>query len=65
MHVGGAWVGRRGRILIRGVAPQNGYTPLHAAAMGVHLEVARVLLDAGADITAEDNVSQRRVGGEG
>jgi hypothetical protein len=30
-----------------------------------HLEVARVLLVAGADITAKDNVSERGVGREG
>ena len=65
MHVGGAWLGHRGRVLTRGGAPQYGRTPLHAAAMGDHLEVARVLLDAGADIIAEDNVSERRVAGEG
>jgi len=65
MHVGGAWLGHRGRVLTRGGAPQYGRTPLHAAAMGDHLEVARVLLEAGAGITAKDNVSERRVGGEG
>ena len=65
MHVGGAWVGRRGRILMRGRASQIGHTPLHGASMGDHLEVARVLLVAGADITAKDNVSERRVRREG
>jgi len=45
-------------------------TPLHIAVRKArtsqaHLEVARVLLEAGADITAKTNVSERRVGGEG
>ena len=52
-------------MLTRGCAPQDGETPLYIAAEKGHLEVARVLLEAGADITANDNVSERRVGGEG
>jgi len=44
---------------------QYGMTPLHAAAIGGHLEVARLLLEVGADITAKDEVGERRVGGDG
>ena len=58
-------MGRSGRVLTQGGAPQYGCTPLHFAAYNGHLEVARVLLGAGAGITAKDNVSERRVGGEG
>ena len=36
--------------------------PLNAAAISGHLEVARLLLEAGADITAKDTVSGRSVG---
>ena len=83
--MGGARVGRRGKVLTRERASQDGQwrrTPLHIAAMqgkcivlcnpwgrfafkGDYLEVARVLLEAGADITAKDGVSERRMGGEG
>jgi len=50
---------------MRGRASQIGRTPMHSASMRDHLEVARVLLVAGADITAKDNVSERGVGREG
>ena len=43
-------------------APQSGYTPLHWAASNRHPEVARVLLEANADVNARDKV---RVGGRG
>jgi hypothetical protein len=55
-------VGRTGWALTRGGAPQNGWTPLHCAAIKGHPEVARALLEARADITAKDNVSGRWVG---
>ena len=64
-HVGGARVGRRGQVLTWGRAPQHGFTSLHSAVDRDHLEMARVLLEAGADVTAKCNVSERRVGGEG
>ena len=58
-------MGRRGRVVTRGRAPQEGVTPLSIAAREGHLKVARALLQAGADITKKDNVSERRVGGKG
>ena len=58
-------MGHRFRLLTRGHAPQLERTPLHAAVMEDQLEVVRVLLGAGADISARDMVSDRRVGGEG
>jgi hypothetical protein len=58
-------VGRTGCALTRGRAPQNGYTPLHGAAVTAYLEVARALLEARADITAKDDVSEGGLGGEG
>lgn len=36
-------------------AADNGYTPLHWAALGRHLNVVRLLLEYGADAEAEDN----------
>ena len=60
-------VGRKGWLLTRGRAPQfNPSTPLHYAAKNCaqkgDLEVARALLEAGADITVEDEVSEGGVG---
>ena len=46
-------------------APQDGLTPLHVAAGNDHPEVARALLEAQADITAKDHVSEGGGGGEG
>ena len=51
---------RRGRVLTRRRAPQDGCTPLHAAAARGHLAVVQVLVDAGADTDAKNVVSQRR-----
>ena len=56
---------RKGWVLTQGCAPQVGWTPLHMAADSGNLEVARALVQAGADITAKNNVSEREVGGEG
>ena len=49
-------------MLTGGFAPQSGFTPLHISARKGHLEVARLLLEAGADITAQTLVSGRIVG---
>jgi ankyrin repeat protein len=38
-------------------APQNGWTPLHAASSHDHAEVVRALLATGADVEAKDEVS--------
>ena len=55
----------RNQVLTRGHAPQDGDTPLHVVAHMGHLEVARLLLKAGADMNAKDTVSERSVGDEG
>ncbi|KAJ1485874.1 ankyrin repeat-containing domain protein [Baffinella frigidus] len=55
-HVGGALVGRRGRVLTRGGAPQGGYTPLWLASSENHLDVVRFLLEAdGVDKNARNH----------
>ncbi len=38
---------------------QIGWTPLHRASSGGHIEVVRLLLDRGADIQAQTKVSER------
>ena len=38
---------------------QNRWTPLHKAAHKGHIDVMKVLVDAGADIEAKDGVSAR------
>jgi len=63
-HVGGAWMGRRGVLLTRGSAPQDGMTPLFVAARNGHDKVVHFLLREGVDVTAKTKVSERRVGGE-
>ena len=55
----------RSGFLTRGCAPQDGWTPLHVAAAWRHDAVVRVLVKAGADVTAKNKVSERRVGGDG
>ena len=55
----------RGPVLTRRRAPQFGWTPLCWAAMQGHPEVARLLLKAGADVSATTTVSERSVGDGG
>ena len=55
----------RNQVLTRGHAPQDELTPLYIAAEVGHLEVASLLLKAGADINAKGPVSGRSVGDEG
>ena len=43
-----------------GGAPQDGLTPLHAAAAKNYAEAVSFLVDAGADITASDKVREGR-----
>ena len=49
-------------MLTRRRMPQDGKTPLHYAG---HPEVVKLLLQAGADITATDKVSERSMGDGG
>ena len=56
-------MGRRGRLLTRGFAPQSGFTPLHSAVYEGHPEVVKLLLVAGANKDAPIQVRERRVGG--
>ena len=52
-----------GRVLTQAHAPQDGYTPLIMAAGLGHLEVVKLLLEAGADKDAPITVREGRVGG--
>ena len=63
--MGGARVGRRGRALTWGGAPQDGWTPLFVAANNSHFAVVELLAAKGADTNVVLNVSGGRVGGEG
>jgi len=51
-------------VLTRRRAPQNGETPLYAAAKQGQRAVLLFLVEKGADVTAKTKVSERRVGGE-
>ena len=51
-------VGRRGGLLTRERAPQDGITPLCAAAHGGHLEVVQCLVQAHADKDAPNEVRE-------
>ena len=44
--------------------PQDGWTPLYAAAGHGHDSVVGFLVEKGADVTAETKVREGRVGGE-
>jgi len=52
-------------MLTRRRVPQDGFTLLHVAAVNGHPEVAKLLLDWGADITTKTPVSERSVGDGG
>ena len=39
---------------------QGGWTALHCAARGGHTELARLLLDRGADVNSKDKVSDMK-----
>ena len=55
----------RNQELTRGHAPQTGWTPLHAAVHFGRIGVVRLLLEAGADTTAKNEVSGRSLGDGG
>ena len=55
-------MGCRGRVLTRRRAPQNGWTPLFAAACHGHLEVVQALVEAGAKKDAPAKVREWREG---
>jgi uncharacterized protein YcfL len=58
--VGGAYAGRRGRVLTRSRAPQDGHTPLWTAAHRGHFAVVELLLAKGADKDAPNKVRDMR-----
>ena len=39
-----------------GIAPQNGWTPLHRACSNGHKDVAEMLIEKGVEIRLQDNV---------
>ena len=43
-------------LLLRAWLLQNGWTPLHEAALKGHLQVAQALVEAGADVNSKNNV---------
>ena len=53
-------VGRRGGLLTRRRAPQNGCTPLYIAVQRGHAEVVQLLVKAGANKDAPDKVTEGR-----
>ncbi len=51
----------RPQLTAGGAATQDGWTPLHSAAMNGHEAVARCLvMEGGADMNAKSNVRRRR-----
>ena len=50
-------------MLTRQGALQDGWTPLYAAVLSDQDAISRVLLEAGADITAKDKVCERGLEG--
>ena len=60
--MGGARAGRRGCVLTRASASQNGYSPLHLAGGHDHLQVVNLLLAAGAEKNAPAQVRKGRGG---
>jgi len=60
--VGGACVGRMGPGLTRGRAPQDGCTPLWAAAFNGHVAVVELLVAKGAERDAPAKVREGRGG---
>jgi hypothetical protein len=62
---GGAYAGRRGRILTRDRAPQVGCKPLFIAARNGHVAVVELLVAKGADKDAPNKVRHVRGGDVG
>ena len=58
---GGARAGRGDRLLTLFPSPQIARAPLHWAAQNGHLAVSRMLVEAGADLTAKNQASEGRV----